>query len=121
MRISDWSSDVCSSDLRGKGRETAEDPDADEQPRGFAAIATPRECADEQAHQQATGDIDRQRLPRETGAEPREHTLSDEMARTGADRASEHAGKQAVHGFPLARSEVQTSELQSLIRISKAD
>src|SRR3546814_18839212 len=64
MRISDWSSDVCSSDL--------------------------------------TGDIDRQRLPRETGAEPRQHRLPDEMARTGADRAADHDGKQAVHGFALA-------------------
>src|SRR3546814_7874173 len=52
MRISDWSSDVCSSDL--------------------------------------------------TGAEPREHRLPDEMARTGADRAADHDGKQAVHGFALA-------------------
>src|SRR3546814_14341725 len=90
---------------RGKGRETAEDPDADEQPRGFAAIATPRECADEQAHQQATGDIDRQRLPRETGAAPRAHRLPDEMARTSADRAADQEGKQAVHGLVLSGNE----------------
>src|SRR3546814_18245857 len=110
MRISDWSSDVCSSDLRGKGRETAEDPDADEQPRGFAAIATPRECADEQAHQQATGDIDRQRLPRETGAEPREHRLPDEIARTGPDHPADHDGKQAVTRFHLPVGEAAGGE-----------
>src|SRR3546814_6047957 len=32
---------------RGKGRETAEDPDADEQPRGFAAIARSEEHTSE--------------------------------------------------------------------------
>src|SRR3546814_2384918 len=93
MRISDWSSDVCSSDLRHEGE------------LGFQLIAARR-------HQQV-GEIHRRRTHAHANlARPGD----------GNRPVREHdpgmIGKQFAH--LNSRSEEHTSELQSLMRISYA-
>src|SRR3546814_1491654 len=92
MRISDWSSDVCSSDLR-----LLPDPDL--------ALGLPRQPA-----------LRRDRpAPRRQGARE-----AGELRRDLPAHRRPAAG-QARAGTPgLSRSEEHTSELQSLIRISYA-
>src|SRR3546814_6162828 len=91
MRISDWSSDVCSSDLHG-GNRCAPGP------RGVDRLRSPRDdrAADEQA------------FARKARAQ-RDHRQGQESLRPAhRDRCR------------LSRSEEHTSELQSLMRISYA-
>src|SRR3546814_4706951 len=95
MRISDWSSDVCSSDL----------------PRADARLYGPRLPQREAvrlvegADRRDADPLDRRRQPRASGAACREPLLPAIRART--------AGREG-------RSEEHTSELQSLMRISYA-
>src|SRR3546814_10526428 len=120
MRISDWSSDVCSSDLEdedghldegaddrseGDGRGEAEGGDRDRN-REFEIIARGGEsdrgrawivCLDELAHPEADQELDDE-IDGQRDGDP------DDVARYGRSR----------------RSEEHTSELQSLMRISYA-
>src|SRR3546814_2878688 len=96
MRISDWSSDVCSSDLQLVDRE---DPSVG---AGHEAVVQ-RELVGEVA---ALGHLDRVDLADEVG---------DRCVGRGQLLSVAAA---AVH--PLDRSEEHTSELQSLMRISYA-
>src|SRR3546814_7403440 len=114
MRISDWSSDVCSSDL-GRGF-VAGPADAAElrgplvlaSPRRQSAVAVARDLAD--AAQRAGG-VRRVDADHAGGAHPRD--------RSGGEHA--HAvGQGAADPARAARSEEHTSELQSLMRISYA-
>src|SRR3546814_3750667 len=107
MRISDWSSDVCSSDLRGDGGAGGIlDAHALVQ-----VLAVPRD--DEQRVVDAHAEADH-------GAEDEgelgdvEHRSQDADA-SGADEDAEKRG-----GDREPRSEEHTSELQSLMRISYA-
>src|SRR3546814_9882829 len=90
MRISDWSSDVCSSDLRHERH-----------PRGV--------------RRQQAGRRDRreQQLP-----DPRER--EDRLRRRRQGRRRGKSGRRPEAGTGKARSEEHTSELQSLMRISYA-
>src|SRR3546814_6664453 len=104
MRISDWSSDVCSSDLLVEEGRVADDGGAD-----AADGPEARQCF--VGHVEAPGegergaDAARLRLPFRRAAEPRQQAL--------------HA--RVVDGDQFAnRSEEHTSELQSLMRISYA-
>src|SRR3546814_4034751 len=102
MRISDWSSDVCSSDLPGDGREGAADDDADRQ-----------------VHDIALGD----KFPEfaQHVAAPRKKLLRGETAATIAQRqAASYYVYCCGKTPPEGRSEEHTSELQSLMRISYA-
>src|SRR3546814_3098449 len=102
MRISDWSSDVCSSDLRHQLHHPARAGVAD---RGAVELAfLPRDRVDEgpvafvargDAHRREARDLDRVEAVR---------------LRAAADH----------HAQVGARSEEHTSELQSLMRISYA-
>src|SRR3546814_6423109 len=101
MRISDWSSDVCSSDLIGE-----------------APVLRP-----------VLGGFDG-RLGRESGGQRRERgpeggALFPHLRRLFGPEpgavAIQPAGGVEQRGRPLARSEEHTSELQSLMRISYAD
>src|SRR3546814_6465232 len=92
MRISDWSSDVCSSDLEALRRGTREH-------RSTAGIER-RDCCER--HHQGGEDEPEARPARETS--PR---LRDIFRRFG-------------HPAPATRSAEHTSELQSLMRISYA-
>src|SRR3546814_3323935 len=94
MRISDWSSDVCSSDLAGIGRGAGQP--TDDEPVG--------KCTDYARTGQHDGRDDR-------------HLLR-QLSRPSD---SGHAGyRRHVRRRAWLRSEEHTSELQSLMRISYA-
>src|SRR3546814_5474860 len=95
MRISDWSSDVCSSDLR---RHMPLD-------RQFAGMV--RQAVDRAGKPRVFGHVDEQIVDRHR-ADRRQHRL----AVVG--------GKGQVAHHISQRSEEHTSELQSLMRISYA-
>src|SRR3546814_7592051 len=121
MRISDWSSDVCSSDLMA-------DPDQEGRGRVLfrAAAFLP--------HRPDGSQRDQQQQQRADGNVPRHQRLANPVLAIGnavedlqqlpADQKG-HApmkkpGNAAVAFFGIARSEEHTSELQSLMRISYA-
>src|SRR3546814_1585816 len=108
MRISDWSSDVCSSDLHRRNRSAA----VTRPTRGRARIA------------RTFPDPLRQAL-RPAGA--RDHPRGDDRAAPSrlAGQRSRAAPRGRARGDPVGRpaaprSEEHTSELQSLMRISYA-
>src|SRR3546814_9852476 len=99
MRISDWSSDVCSSDLRSPRSLGAQIPDraidgVARRPGGGAVVDSVPLLASRQR--------------REQGFDQRVHAVD----------ALAEIGRRA--GFAPARSEEHTSELQSLMRTSYA-
>src|SRR3546814_8470122 len=107
MRISDWSSDVCSSDLQGA--DVSADPERSRDASGLrlrfdhdcrAADPQPRRALRSLQHD---GDF-RDEWGRRSG---------------GADRTIGRS-VQLAGGADLQRSEEHTSELQSLMRISYA-
>src|SRR3546814_4547288 len=91
MRISDWSSDVCSSDLR--------------------AVLPPRPC-------HAYGEPRRQRQGRLKHVVPGTHGRADPRRPAGGRRQRHQGAREGL--FAGTRSEEHTSELQSLMRISYA-
>src|SRR3546814_6232449 len=103
MRISDWSSDVCSADLRGRWPRAAHLAPHRRAPRAGRHLAGPGAAAGAAAghHRRAPA------APGPGGADG---------DRAAADAAV--AGGVRVHD--PARSEEHTSELQSLMRISYA-
>src|SRR3546814_4848519 len=113
MRISDWSSDVCSSDLRTAG----------------SRIRTARGIGPARASIPRMGPAGRRRRLAAPG--PGLPATDRTLARTTAALHRQDAGKLAAcgraardaarrHGDRNARSEEHTSELQSLMRISYA-
>src|SRR3546814_2396896 len=100
MRISDWSSDVCSSDL------------IEEAAQQRAGTGAPE-------HGVIGADVDRQPLHQHV------HRRIGRDARAGDQEGEDGRGRIGAHGWgctfpsPL-RSEEHTSELQSLMRISYA-
>src|SRR3546814_1651619 len=101
MRISDWSSDVCSSDLAARGRDFAT--------RGSGGAAAASSPAAESAAAPAWA----QRLRSEQNARHRRH-MAMQTVRDG-DRPGSGANPDLSD-----RSEEHTSELQSLMRTSYA-
>src|SRR3546814_8094632 len=119
MRISDWSSDVCSSDLRTLGAEGAASPVAHGHPaerfsRRESHHHAPRSAAehpvDRQLHSHAV--VHLQRAGQRRACRTRMERA--DAARADARDARPRAVARAV------RSEEHTSELQSLMRISYA-
>src|SRR3546814_9560844 len=112
MRISDWSSDMCSSDLIIAGQRT------DDSGYGYAQHDKPRhralclaqfpEIEAKTAHEQNDGHGNRQGRFQQRP----EHMLGIDKAR---DRSSDYACKQQQ-----GSSEEHTSELQSIMRNSYA-
>src|SRR3546814_2660679 len=94
MRISDWSSDVCSSDL--DHRRAAVIAESDSARRAAAAV---------DHHHPVRG--------------PHGHGVSARRIRTSMDLGDQHAVHLGVSGS-VAESEEHTSELQSLMRNSYA-
>src|SRR3546814_4539176 len=91
MRISDWSSDVCSSDLIGR--------DQRDQP---VLVRKLERTVDQRARRKAEGD-DRQRHRHPRRSDEQQRFAPDPVDREDRERSEEH-----------------TSELQSLMRISYA-
>src|SRR3546814_4934588 len=85
MRISDWSSDVCSSDL------------AYEQPEIFMTDRLAHQESRQQPHDEAADEVDRQDAPRIARPERVQRPLADEMARPGAERAADHDEEECEH------------------------
>src|SRR3546814_5077283 len=113
MRISDWSSDVCSSDLRYVRRIGQRRCDIRAQPclrRLIVQKAAGIDAADAAAFGQAD-------IPDPPGGV----RGRDRLRRDRASRRHRHLrGERAVVEQHIARSEEHTSELQSLMRISYA-
>src|SRR3546814_2947977 len=105
LRISDWSSDVCSSDLVGRGAAHGQD----QQGAVPAALARRAGTPDPApVHRRYAGTDDRR------PAHPRPAAPAPPWHRLHRRRLSPALAGQ------LARSEEHTSELQSLMRISYA-
>src|SRR3546814_8946996 len=102
MRISDWSSDVCSSDLPRAGADQQPDPIASE----------PGDHAAEHGEKPSAPRLFVAR-PDHRGASA--HRWADDPGRRHRLRSQRHR-----HRVPAARSEEHTSELQSLMRTSYA-
>src|SRR3546814_1708093 len=109
MRISDWSSDVCSSDLLQRRRQPGglADPGAlRAEPFGHTVVAGGQQLAADQAFGAVVVELD---------------LVFGIPARVVAHHANERqaiAHGRIEHGAVAARSEEHTSELQSLMRIS---
>src|SRR3546814_3811975 len=106
MRISDWSSDVCSSDLEevGDSREDVEHQNGDD--RGWLPVL------DGGRH---LGARLRQRQQHFRGRHPEQGVGQQECEKNLRDRYRKAGGEEGAD-----RSEEHTSELQSLMRISYA-
>src|SRR3546814_6780778 len=117
MRISDWSSDVCSSDLI---RAVAFFGNALPNAESKTFIIGPGDEIDDACH--CVGAIDRRcAVLEDIGARKRGDWDHVEVRRAvGARAARDEAAAVEQHERALDRSEEHTSELQSLMRISYA-
>src|SRR3546814_4712865 len=121
MRISDWSSDVCSSDLHQHTSRRARD--AIEQPGAQRAFRSRRlgvehvgRIADQREHALVAD-----RVQRRGGRGRAQHRRLVELPVAGMeDAAIRRLDQQRVALGNRVRSEEHTSELQSLMRISYA-
>src|SRR3546814_4424580 len=122
MRISDWSSDVCSSDLeilqlgrQAEAMEEAEDQDGDLgvrlNPEQALEPAQVVHCLVD--HRQTDDRVDQVRIDMDAA----EHAV--QQRQTVADSEQGHVDAHVAHPVQ-ERSEEHTSELQSLMRISYA-
>src|SRR3546814_3086534 len=119
MRISDWSSDVCSSDLVGEGKTMREAPGRDDR---YPLVRPERgdripQCVADRHYTAETG---------ERRGEAVHHDRDDRDRRVLADDPLEGVADAMIYRDPIgegdvdagvdqgARSEEQTSELQSL-------
>src|SRR3546814_2877527 len=113
MRISDWSSDACSSDLEAEGGQHVEGDvlhlGAGEAERLGAELVAKGPLVEGELHVEGAGEAGLQRLQRGLG-----EALGLEAIMVHAGRVLESAVADRV------RSEEHTSELQSLMRISYA-
>src|SRR3546814_5045228 len=115
MRISDWSSDVCSSDLEAKGESAPDSAPAAKLNDGSEAKVHARRFA-------IVTDASRDALLTDFGKE----TLQDRYLLPGESyqdlfaRVADAYADDQDHAQRLYRSEEHTSELQSLMRISYA-
>src|SRR3546814_4555779 len=114
MRISDWSSDVCSSDLEQRG---GDDAPGDEGAVGQRAADHHRAARDRQRAEPVVDARGRVLRHARRRAHPGPEDHGDEEARHEEVDVAEAAAR--VDG-PAFRSEEHTSELQSLMRISYA-
>src|SRR3546814_5968467 len=115
MRISDWSSDVCSSDLVD---DRQQDQRADKRHEQRANIEGARDngsAADERSH-----DPPRQHRSHDADDDIQENALLAVGAHDDAGQPADDAADDQKNDEAHERSEEHTSELQSLMRISYA-
>src|SRR3546814_4225488 len=138
MRISDWSSDVCSSDLSGELIRFRCDGDGHGRQNGWAILYLDQRPAGAFGNYRLgisrkwRVDRDLSLAPAERQALQREWATAkqrraEERARSEAEAAKDAAEMWAAagparadHAYLVKRSEEHTSELQSLMRISDA-
>src|SRR3546814_4193339 len=113
MRISDWSSDVCSSDLARRRNARMQRIAADDRGRGVAPFGQPV------AVDQHFAGLEPQRLDRASHREEGRLQDVDPVDLLDARLADAPAAARLDQGLQF-RSEEHTSELQSLMRISYA-
>src|SRR3546814_4281656 len=120
MRMSDWSSDVCSSDLRDEGARHRKQRLAKPVPARREMPAHSHSPAEKQQ-------IDREEQPHaftHDGRVPSEKPLSRDAEsgqnRPGIGGEENERGERRTAIAPQHRSEEHTSEFQSLMRISSA-
>src|SRR3546814_6004061 len=113
MRISDWSSDVCSSDLIGRLRK--------------AGISVTTGIREQEAQAAMMGFFAQQTLGRPYVTLKLATSLDGQIARADGEsqwitgpQASAHTHLERARHDAILRSEEHTSELQSLMRISYA-
>src|SRR3546814_7635373 len=123
MRISDWSSDVCSSDLRARS------PTPRPARQTSASCREPRNVGGPHPRNRRGVSLHRRQHVVDAGAqlgrpvERGQRPLGGDdivVAHIAHHRARLHAGRHRVPVRNVPRSEEQTSELQSLMRISYA-
>src|SRR3546814_7999964 len=110
MRISDWSSDVCSSDLILGARGVGRAPEPGREPSDIAKIITLR-LLREAAH----GHVVDQAL-----AQRADRANLDKLVHRSTPQVKEPKGSACGSPRSIRRSEEHTSELQSLMRSSYA-
>src|SRR3546814_8504801 len=115
MRISDWSSDVCSSDLDDADRQQ---PVMKEAAAEVGAIGAAQYVAD-RLDEAANGPQGDERAEPQENPRSRRHHLADRPRQRPRDRRR-HDRENRVDRR-LSRSEEHKSELQSRMRISDAD
>src|SRR3546814_5917002 len=129
MRISDWSSDVCSSDLRPRAPQlverhaAVEDVAADQPETGFEIIGRQREMADHRLPEAGCCRFDGIENRRDGGVAMRLPAARNGGIEMLAEQACDMlAGRceAVVDEARDQRSEEHTSELQSLMRSSYA-
>src|SRR3546814_961730 len=135
MRISDWSSDVCSSDLEGDAGEQPKldvaqgeiDLDRRQQHRQRHAVDMAQHMREEEHRHDVSAISAPRRSPRHDGFSLRQRGFS--ICRFPRLRVRRHRPTRAdvpvpsrsrFRPSPIPRSEEHTSELQSLMRISYA-
>src|SRR3546814_3452309 len=128
MRISDWSSDVCSSDLapRRAGSSTSETPER--RSRRLPVPRSPVNASRSAAPQQDSGRAAGRLGGVADGIEPQRDAAGEEELALFRQRVELHAVNVAQQALQpqlavnagTARSEEHTSELQSLMRNSYA-
>src|SRR3546814_6734947 len=111
MRISDWSSDVCSSDL---GIDIAGSADGDEK------VAVSERLVDAVHLQRHLAEPDDVRAQRTVGPTGRTEAFARQRLAPGADAATDQTARLQQLAVHVDRSEEHTSELQSLMRNSYA-
>src|SRR3546814_3650043 len=123
MRISDWSSDVCSSDLREREADVAEREAATLADLGFEVSRAGPQSLLLRSVPALLAHGDTEALLRDVLADLREHGDSlriraarDELLSTMACHGAIRANRRLT--IPEMRSEEHTSELRSLMRIS---
>src|SRR3546814_3500366 len=116
MRISDWSSDVCSSDLVDQLLGVLELDVAEARHRRLEEChVADAERADDERRREAAVHVDLEHQFLKVGARGTAAQQADRRALAGLqDQVGRRVGRQVV------RSEEHTSELQSLMRISDA-
>src|SRR3546814_8768526 len=115
MRISDWSSDVCSSDLKAFGADMGSDLDGT---RSYMGDVLGGKYLDQQ-NPYLESMIDQTN----DSVMDRVNALFSKSGQTGSSRQIGELGKQLANNetnLRFQRSEEHTSELQSLMRISYA-
>src|SRR3546814_2730640 len=114
MRISDWSSDVCSSDLHSTGSASNRNRERTEARLELGLNKAPALFADRTDFIAQGGRIDDR--PVRTAFEHR--LLKPRLALHGVRCREQNAAHRGTVAGKRARSEEHTSELQSLMRIS---